>query len=410
MVDIDGSRGRYRDALRIAEFRAVFGALSLSIAGTSVTAVALTVLIYQRTSSPFLSSLTFALGFLPYLIGGTLLSAVVDRIPGRKLLTGCALGSAVLVTAMAWPAAPIPVLLALLFATGALTGVSTGSRAGLVRSIVPEIVYIPARSVLRIASQIAQIAGNAAGGALLLVVAPHQAMLVNTGTFLAAAALTRFGLRTLPIIAVTERASLVQDSIAGVHAVFAVVELRRLLLLGWFVPTFAVAPEALAAPYVEGRGGSVALVGCWLVALPIGMIAGDLVGVWFLSLARQRRSVAPLAAATFVPLIAFAFHPPIVGALALLVLSGLCASYSLGLDQCVRDAAPHDLFARAMAISTAGLMTLQGLGFAIAGGVAQATGPSLAIALAGVCGLLAVALLKPGRKPKRLDSQRSVVR
>lgn len=108
MATIGGSHGRYGDALRIGQFRALFCAVSLSITGTSVTAVALTVLVYQRTSSPFLSSLTFALGFLPYLIGGVFLSALVDRIAPSLLLTGCDLGCAVLVAAMAWPEHPFP--------------------------------------------------------------------------------------------------------------------------------------------------------------------------------------------------------------------------------------------------------------------------------------------------------------
>lgn len=257
------------------------------------------------------------------------------------------------------------------------------------------MAYVPARSLLRIASQIAQIAGNGGGGALLVVFTPHEAILVNALTFLGSATLMATGLHSYGALPGAIRPTLLKDSLGGLRAVFALPRLRRWLLLGWFVSTFAVAPEALAAPYVAGHGGSVALVGWWLVAFPVGMIAGDLLGVWFLSLARQRRSVAGLAAATFVPFLAFAVHPPIAGALALLVLSGLCASYSLGLDQRIRDAAPRPLFGRAMAVNTAGLMTLQGLGFAIVGAIAEAIGPGTAIAVAGGCGLLAIALLKP---------------
>ena len=71
----------YRDALASREFRWLFTAYTVSIFGSVVSAVALMVLIYQRTSSPFLASLTFALAFTPYLLSGALLSATVDRIP-----------------------------------------------------------------------------------------------------------------------------------------------------------------------------------------------------------------------------------------------------------------------------------------------------------------------------------------
>ena len=72
---------RFGDALASAEFRALFAAFAISLTGSVVSAVALTVLVYQRTNSSLLASLTFALGFLPYLVSGALLSAVVDRIP-----------------------------------------------------------------------------------------------------------------------------------------------------------------------------------------------------------------------------------------------------------------------------------------------------------------------------------------
>ena len=395
MAVVEETRGRYRAALAVGEFRTLFLALCLSTTGASVTAVALTVVVYQRTSSPFLSSLTFGLGFLPYLLGGTVLSALVDRFPARRLLAGCSLGSAALVTVMAWPATPVPVLLVLLVTSSTLTSISSGSRTGLVRTVVPDAAYVPARSLLRIASQVAQVAGNAAAGVLLVFMSPHQAMLVNTAAFLGSAALTRWGLHTDTRSPAPNSAGLMRDSLQGLRTVLAVPGLRRLLLLGWLVPTFSVAPEALAAPYVSNTGGPTALVGVWLIALPVGMIAGNIAGVWFLPMGRQRRSVAPLAAASFVAYLAFALHPPIAAALPLLVGSGLCSAYSLGLDQLVRDVVPVTLFARAMTVNTAGLMTLQGLGFALAGAIAQVVGPSLAIALAGGCGLVVVALLRP---------------
>jgi predicted MFS family arabinose efflux permease len=156
---------------------------------------------------------------------------------------------------------------------------------------------------------------------------------------------------------------------------------------------FVVAPEALAAPYVSQHGGSTALVGWWLVALPVGLIAGDIVGVRTLTQRQQRRLVAPAAAAAFVPYLVFAADPSIPAALALLVVAGACGLYSLGLDGRVRDAAPPELFARAMTLNNAGLMTLQGLGFVLAGALAQAVGPAHAIALAGCLGLTPIVLL-----------------
>jgi Transmembrane secretion effector len=385
----------YHAALAEPEFRAILAAAAVAITGSVVCAVALTVLVFERTRSPLLSALTFALGFVPYVFGGTLLSGIVDRVPPRRLLVCCYLGSAGFTAVMASPRLPVPVLLMLLVGTSTLTSVSSAAQGGLVRSAVPDGSYVPARSLLRIASQLAQVAGNAFGGLLLAVLTPSGAILVNSAAFVASALLVRVGVRPRPVAGVPAGTALVRDSLRGLRRVFAQAGVRRLLLLGWLVPMFAVAPEALAAPYVAGKGGSPALVGWWLVALPTGMIAGDLLGVLGLSPQRQRRVVGLAAGASFLPYLAFLADPAVGVAWLLLAAAGVCAMYSLGLDALVRQAVPERLFARTMAVSTAGLMTLQGLGFALAGAVAQVTGPGRAIGAAGICGIAIVVLLHP---------------
>ena len=390
---------RFGDALASAEFRALFAAFAISLTGSVVSAVALTVLVYQRTNSSLLASLTFALGFLPYLVSGALLSAVVDRIPLRRLLVACDLAAAMLVAVMAAPGMPVAVLLLLLVAVGTVTSISGGARSAALPVVVPKAAFVPARSLFRIAAQSAQIVGNAVGGALLIVVSPRGAILIDAASFLLSAGLMRAGLRRRPrLLDPADRPALMHDSLRGLREVLACAPLRRLLLLGWLVPTFAVAPEALAAPYVAGIGGRPALVGWWLVAIPAGVVAGDLIGVWCLSARTQRRVVGPLAALTFVPLLAFAFYPGFAAALPLLFVSGLAAAYSLGFDALLRGAAPAPLLGRAMAINTAGLISLQGLGFAAAGALGEVVPPHIAIAFAGVAGLAVVALLRPRRE------------
>jgi predicted MFS family arabinose efflux permease len=400
----------YRAALASGELRALVAGQLVSVAGTSVAAVALTILVYRRTASPLLASLAFALGFVPYLLGGGLLSGIVDRVRPRRLVAGCDLLAAVLAAAMAWPRLPVGVLFALLLAIGTLTSLEGGARATLVRASVPADAYVPARSLLRISAQLAQIGGNAAGGALLLVLTPSGALLANGASFALSAATARFGVADHPNTGERETSTLLGDSLRGARRVLAQPELRRLLLLGWLAPMFAVAPEALAAPYVAGRHGSPALVGWWLVALPAGVIAGDIAGVRFLEARRQRKLVGPAAAASFLPYLVFSTNPSIPLALALLVASGICGLYGLGLDARIRDATPEHLFARTMTLYSAGLMTLQGLGFALAGAIAQATGAAAAIALAGTCGLASVlVLLHPDLRRSHTTASKQVV-
>ncbi len=394
------SRGdaSYAAALARPEFRAIFAASAIQITGTVVSAVVLTVLLFERTRSPLLSSLAFTLGFLPYIFAGTLLSGIVDRVPPRRLLTSCTLGSAGLTAAMAWPRMPIAVLLMLLVGTGTLGGIASATQGALVRSVVPEASYVPARSLIRIASQVAQVGGNPLGGLLLVATSPGGAFLISSAALVIAASLIRFGLGQYPVTGAADGTALLRDSLRGVRLVFSHVPLRRLLLLGWLVPMFSVAPEALAAPYVAGQNGSPALVGWWLAALPAGLIVGDLLGVWCLSPQRQRRLVGLAAAASFVPYLAFFATPPIAVALPLLAGAGTGSMYALGLDSLVRRAAPEHLFARTMAVNTAGLLTMQALGFALAGAVAGIAGPARTIAGAGLCGIAIVICLRPRQR------------
>lgn len=391
--NVTRARTGYGDAFASREFRALFTARLVSVAGTSIAAVALTILVYRRTSSPLLASLTFAIGFLPYALGGGLVSGVVDRVRPRRLVVGANAAAAVLAAAMALPAVPLPALFALLFGVGMLSSVTGGAMASLVRASVGDDAYVPARSLLRIVAQLAQIGGNAGGGALLLVLTARGALLVNAASFAFAAIVIRAVVVERPVAVDRGEASLLLDSLRGARSVLAVPELRRLLLVGWLAPTFAVAPEALAAPYVAHQHASVGFVGWWLVALPVGLIAGDIAGVRLLDADWQQRLVGPALFAGFLPYLAFAADPMLAAAIPLLVVSGACGFSQLGLDARVRDAAPPALFARTMTLSNAGLMTLQGLGFALAGGIGQLVGPAAAIVIAGVCGLAVVATL-----------------
>jgi MFS family permease len=393
----------YGAALASAEFRAVFAAAGLSVTGNVVADITQTVLIYEQTRSPVLSSLSFALGFLPFLVTGTLLSGLVDRVRPRRLLVSGYLAAAALTIVMALPGLTVDALLSLVTAAGLANGIASATQGALVRAVVAEAAYVPARSLMRIAAQVAQVAANPVGGLLIVALSPRGTFLVAAGILAAAGALGRLGVSARAGTSAAARTgagsglrdSVLGDSLRGMREVLRLADLRRLLLLGWAVPLFSVAPESLAAPYVVSHGGSAALVGWWLVGLPVGIVAGDLLGVWLLSPARQRALTGPAAIASFLPYLAFALNPPVAACVPLLVLSGMCSMYSLGLDARVRDAAPPALFARMMAVSSAGLLTIQALGFPLAGAIGAAAGPGAAVAIAGACGIAATLRLWP---------------
>jgi hypothetical protein len=280
-----------------------------------------------------------------------------------------------------------------------------------VRATVPRAAYVPAQSLMRISSQVAQVAANPLGGFVIVVASARGAFLVAAAILVAAAMIARLGIRArtgfrgapsggTAVGETAARGGLLGDSLRGMREVFTLPLLRRLLLLGWVIPLFSVAPESLAAPYIASHGGSAALVGWWLTGLPAGIVLGDMLGVWFISPAWQRRLVGPAGIVSFLPYLLFFLSPPVYACIPLLVASGMCGLYSLGMDARVRASCPEGLFARMMAVNSAGLLTIQALGFPLAGLIAGLTSPGTAVGIAGACGIAGTLLLWPhGRQP-----------
>src|ERR1700744_1594256 len=266
------ARARYRDVLGAGEFRGIFTANIVSMLGNVIASVALTVLIYQRTGSPALAALVRALSFLPYLIGGVLLGAVVDRLPARRVLVGCDLASAAVVAIMVIPGIPVAGLLALLFTEGLIAPVFQSVRAAVLPDILaPGPPYVLGRSLMRLVAQGAQIAGYGAGGLLLAFLPPRGALAADAVSFAGSALLLRVGTRWRPARAAAHgggagRAggALARDSLGGLRASLAHPATRRILVFGWLLPACAVAPGGLARPYARFIGQTAPAAGVLL--------------------------------------------------------------------------------------------------------------------------------------------------
>ncbi|WP_279582125.1 MFS transporter [Fodinicola feengrottensis] len=76
----------YREVLSSSTFRVLFGSRSLAIAADTLRIVALSVLVYGITGSPLLGAITFGIGFLPQVIGSSLIGSLADRLPPRGLI------------------------------------------------------------------------------------------------------------------------------------------------------------------------------------------------------------------------------------------------------------------------------------------------------------------------------------
>jgi predicted MFS family arabinose efflux permease len=400
-------RAQYRDVLGVREFRALFAAFVVAMLGNVIAAVSLTVLVYEQTRSPALAASVMALSFLPYLIGGVLLGAAVDRLQPRRALVACELACAGLVGCMIIPGMPLVALLGLLFASGLIAPVYQGVRSAVLPEMLPPgPPYILGRSLMRLVSQTAQIAGYGAGGLLLAVMSPRAALAVDAVALAASALVLRLGLVRRPAVG-GRGTSMARDSMAGLRAVLADRPTRRVMLFGWLVPACAVAPEALAAPYAALVGQPARAAGFLLMGIPIGTVLADGLAARLLTSRQQRRIIAGSALMCFVPLLAFAARPGLVLALGLLLSAGLGSAWAAGIDGALIEAAPPPLRNRALALSSAGLMFTQGVGFALWGVVGQYVPLPVTIPLAALAGCACVAFLRPVPQRRHARSRRN---
>lgn len=389
-------RATYSQIFRITEFAAVIAAHVISMLGTVVADVALTVLVYQRTHSPVLAASTMSLMFLPYLVGGSVLSSAAARWRTRRTLVVCDVVSAAIVGAMALPALPVAPILVLLFLLGLLAPVFQGVRAATLPQILPAgAPYVLGRSVLRLISQGAQVVGFAVGGLLLVAVSPRIALVVDAVSFLVSAAILRCGTKERRPPESLSQQSLVQESLGSLKAVMRLSRLRKVMFVEWFLPTCAVAPEALAAPYVSHLHMASNAVGFWLTAIPVGTVLGDVVAARLLPTIWRRRIAIPSMVLTGTSLLLFVVRPGFSVAFVLLMAIGLGCAYQPAVDQELIDASPAQLQAAALSINTAGLMFFQGIGFTVWGAIGEALSPSAVVAVAGVVALLVVLFFHP---------------
>lgn len=247
-------------------------------------------------------------------------------------------------------------------------------------------LFVLGRSLLRIVAQSALLVGYGLGGLLLTAVSPRHALLITVGTFLCSAVLLRLGTRGRPARARHTNAP--GDARAGARRLFADRRVRVLLLLFWVPAMFSVVPEALAAPYADALGTGSAGLGLLMCALPVGTVLGELYAGARLRPAARERIAQPLVCLTLLPYLGYLLRPGLVASLLLLLAAGAGSAYTLGLDQRFVRAVPEELRGRAMTVLSAGLMTVQGVGMALAGAAAEAAGVRATVAGAGALGVV----------------------
>ena len=405
-----GNSGGLGQALRVPEFRALWAAEIVSVGGDQLARVGLSVLVFGRTGSAAWAAATYALTFLPALVGGVLLGRLADRHPRRRVMLVCDLLRAVLVALMVVPGAPLPVLCALLVAVVLLAPLHTAAQGALLPEVVPSRVFEAALAVRHVTGQAAQVAGFAVGGLLVATLSPAAALALDAASFVVSALVVRLGVAERPVSDAAAAPAPVPwwvDARTGLRTVLGDDRRRVLACAAWLVGCF-VLPEGLAVPYAGQLGLDTAAAGLLMAADPAGSVVGAWLFTRFVPERVRRRAIGPLAVAAALPLGICGTAPGFGATLVLWGSSGACATACLVQAQAdfVR-VTPADLRGRAIGVAAAGLVGAQGVAMLLGGVVAQVWGARAAVALCGAFGMaLALVVTRAHLRTPRTDTAR----
>jgi len=381
----------YRELFRAPEFTPLFLTSSVQVAATTVTGLALGTLVYAATRSPLLSALSMFGPSLAQMAGAAALLSAADRLPPRAAMTSLALIFGLGTAAQAIPGLPVWAIFAIIASLGTIASLGGGVRYGLLNEILPGEGYLLGRSVFNMSVGIMQICGFAVGGVLVTTLSPRGTLLAGAVLYLGAAAVARFGLSRRPPRA-AGRPSITETWRNNAQLWSSAA--RRYVYLALWVPNgLIVGCESLFVPYAPRHAGL--LFAC----AALGMLAGDTLTGRFVPPCWRERLNVPLRLLLAAPYLAFALHPALPVAVAAVVLASVGYSASLLLQQRLMALTPDELSGHALGLHSSGMLTMQGVGAAIAGAIAQQTSPSTAMAVMAAASVTVTLILAPGLRP-----------
>lgn len=380
---------RFRDVFAVPEYRLLWSSTVVSEFGDQLARVAVVVLVFRRTGSPGLTALSYALTYLPAIVGGPLLSGLADRRPRRTVMVGADVLRALLVTAIAVPALPLPVLYVLLFLVQMLEPPARAARAAIIPEILTGERYTAGISAYHITNQLTYVVGFGLGGVIAGLMGPRPMFLVDAATFVVSAALVRFGVGRHPP---PERPAGGRTRDGRALIVVRDPALRRLAGLA-LLAAFYMTPPALAVPYAKLIGVGDAATGLLMAATPAGYVAGVYALTRWVPPETRRRALGPLGLLSCLPLPFVFLKPGLAPMFALLMLVGVLAGYQAIANAEFVRLSPPEQRGLLIGVMGAALTGAQGAAMALTGLLAEGLGVAGAIGLLGVAGALAAAPL-----------------
>jgi predicted MFS family arabinose efflux permease len=364
-----------------------------SVAGDQLARVALSVLVFNDTGSAALTGLTYALTFVPSLLGGIFLTGLADRFPRRELITAVDGLRGCLILLVAFPPMPFWLRCVLVSVVSLLQPVFKSAQLALLPEVLGKERYPTGMAIRSITIQSAQMAGFAGGGLLIALFNPYVVLALDALTFFGSALLIRSRLLSRPAARASADSGVRRSWRASAGEswglLFADRGMRALVLMLWLMALVAVY-EGMAAPYAAVFGGGSVMVGLILAADPLGSVVGAFLFSKLVPEDKRPGLLGPLAIASAVPVALCLLRPGLVVSVVLFVFAGAFGTIVvMQTTTSMTFMLPDARRGQAIGMSNSGLTTATGVSPLLAGVLADRTDAVQAVGWFGAAGVLA---------------------
>ncbi|SES19619.1 MFS transporter [Actinokineospora terrae] len=382
------------DTVATPRLRAYVAAASLARVADEMVAVAVVLLVLDRTSSPALAGATVTAHTLPSIVSGPVLGAWLDRVPYRRAVLSA--GGVLLALTCAGLVLTVGRVPVVPFVLAALTGLALPLTSGGYSSLVPKLVpaeRLPRANALDAATfNIGAIAGPALAGTVAAVANPAAAVWLIAVLALSGSVCTLF---LPPVTGVSDdhHTSLLRTVRAGLTHLVHTPALRGATLTT-VIGYGSVGVLATALPLrMQELGQDRAAAGYVWTAMEIGCLVAVVVLGRFIAGPHPQVTVVVSTAAFGALMLCWPIVDSVTWTLAFAVAAGLAEGLALPAIMATRQRhTPSALLAQ---VSTTGASLKIGtfsLGAAAGGWLVPAAGPATAITVTAGLQLLAAAL------------------
>ncbi|MEU7007236.1 MFS transporter [Streptomyces sp. NPDC046332] len=391
-----------------AHYRRLWFGNTVSWVGQGMTALAVSLQVYEITRSPFSVGLVGLFSLVPLIVFGLYGGAIADTVDRRKLGLASATGSAVLSVALATAAFAgfhqVWFLYAIVALQSVCAALNSPARTSMIPRLLPAEQLRAANALNSMTTTFGTLVGPSLGGLLVGVGGFQTAYLIDAIAFSAAL----YAMWRLPSM-LPERTGAKRASVLDGLRFLATRPNLRMTFFSDFCAMILAHPRALfPVVAVLWYDGDATTTGLLAAAPAAGALLGGVLSGWQGRIHHHGQAILLAVACWGTAIAVFGLTRNLWLGLLLLALAGYSDTVSMIFrNTMMQVAAPDEMRGRLQGVFIVVVAGGPRLGDFLAGSVADLTSPAVAVTGGGIACVLAIGVLALyGREFRRYDARR----